>query len=84
MNWLGVILVITALVVGFFFGAFIMAAGEIGRTFGTIKSKTDDDGEMYLYLDMDRHPQMMARYRTVVFKVDIEDQYRQMLRIPRK
>lgn len=84
MNWLGVILVIIALVVGFFFGAFVMAAGEVGRTFGTIKSKTDDDGEMYLYLDLDKRPELMARYRTIMLKVDIEDQYRQMIRIPHK
>lgn len=57
-------------IVGFILGLFFMAHAIILKTFGTIKSVDSEDGP-YLYLDLDRRPEDMAKHTYVVFKVGI-------------
>ena len=67
------ILIIIGCIVSFSFGIFCAALVTYHRTFGTIKMMPSDDGDPYLYLDMDRRPEGMGNYKYVVFKVDFRD-----------
>lgn len=58
-------------VAGFIFGLFFMAYAMVINTFGTIKSMDSEDGP-YLYLDLDKRPEEMAKRSFVVFKVGMK------------
>ena len=60
-------------VVGFILGFLFMAYGVARKIFGTIKSVDSEDGP-YLYLDLDKQPELMADHKFVVFKVGIKKQ----------
>ena len=58
--------------VGFFIGwticSIVFGSYIVDRTFGTIKMMESDDGDPYLYLDMDKRPEGIFDRRFVVFK----------------
>ena len=58
-------------VAGFILGTLFMAYGIARKIFGTIKSMDSEDGP-YLYLDLDKRPEEMAKHSFVVFKVGMK------------
>ena len=58
-------------IAGFIVGGLVTSYGVIALTFGTIKSMDSEDGP-YLYLDLDKRPEEMAKHSIVVFKVDMK------------
>lgn len=70
MYWLGVV---GGLVIGFIFGMIMCAFVDRERTFGTIKwVKPEDEDKPYLFLDMDKKPELMVGHKYVVFKTDLK------------
>lgn len=70
-----VYLILSAIVIFIFgiFAGFILSAKYMNdRDFGTIKWAQSEDGP-YLFLDMDRRPEEMQKYKYVVFKTDLRD-----------
>lgn len=70
MSWL---IYSICVVAGFILGILFMAYGIARKIFGTIKSMDSEDGP-YLYLDLDKRPELMAYHKFVVFKVGIKKQ----------
>ena len=66
------ILAIVIAIVAFCFGVFATALVMKERKFGTLKMMESDDGDPYLYLDMDRRPELIGKYKFVVFLVDFK------------
>ena len=66
------ILAIIIAIVAFCFGVFATVLVMKERKFGTLKMMESDDGDPYLYLDMDRHPELIGKYKFVVFLVDFK------------
>ena len=65
-----IILAIVIAIVAFCFGVFATAMVMKERHFGTLKMMESDDGDPYLYLDMDKRPELIGKYKFVVFLVD--------------
>jgi hypothetical protein len=67
---------ILCLIIGIFIGCFvgfvICTLGFYGFLCGTLKT-TYDNGEQYLFLDMDEYPEKMMRRKYALFKVDNSD-----------
>lgn len=61
---------VLGLAVGILIGMFLFAFGFVGMVGGTLKSADNDDGDPYLFLDLDRHPNDILRRNYAVFKVD--------------
>lgn len=61
-----------SVIVGVFIGVFSSIIAVTDKTFGTLRSKNSEDGP-YLYLDLDKEPELMAHQKIVVFRVDMED-----------
>lgn len=68
LTWL---IAIICVIVGFIVGVLVSSAGAVALTFGTIKSMDSEDGP-YLYLDLDKRPEEMAKHSFVVFKVGMK------------
>ena len=66
------VLAIIIFIVAFCFGVFATALVMKERKFGTVKMMESDDGDPYLYLDMDRRPELIGKYKFVVFLVDFK------------
>lgn len=58
-------------IAGFIVGVLVASCCVIALTFGTIKSMDSEDGP-YLYLDLDKRPEEMAKHSFVVFKVGMK------------
>lgn len=69
-------LYIIYLIIGVAIGVIIMVAVNAfiisGMTYGTIR-QARDDGETYLFLELDRPPEDIKRRKRVVFKVNPND-----------
>ena len=61
---------IIGLVLGFIIGAIFFVNGFL-RIYlaGELKSIPGDEGKPYLFLDLDKRPDDIAKYRYVLFKV---------------
>ena len=59
-------------IVGIFVGILVGVKYMDEREFGIIKWAQSEDGP-YLFLDMDRRPEEMQKYKYVVFKTDLRD-----------
>ena len=66
------VLAIIIFIVAFCFGVFATELVMKERKFGTLKMMESDDGDPYLYLDMDRRPELIGKYKFVVFLVDFK------------
>lgn len=64
---------VIGLIVGVFIGLLSTSWRMANRIFGTIKSMDSEDGP-YLYLDLDKRPELMANHKFVVFKVGIKNE----------
>ena len=64
-----VIYLVGGVLIGIACGIFISAVGMVNMIFGTLKTAYDD-GEPYLFLDMDKHPEEILKHKFVVFRVD--------------
>lgn len=60
------------LIIGIFVGVMVGKVYDKRQAFGTIKWAQSEDGP-YLFLDMDRRPEEMIKYKYVVFKTDLRD-----------
>ena len=66
---------VIGLIVSIFIGLLSTSWRMANRIFGTIKSTETDDGDgPYLYLDLDKRPELMADHKFVVFKVGIKNE----------
>lgn len=65
------ILFIVGLILGFIIGFFVFGM-YIGYAYyaGMLKKMESDEGDPYLYLDLDKHPNEIGNCRYVLFKVD--------------
>ena len=70
MYWLGVV---GGFVIGLIVGLILAAVADEKRTFGTIKWVKPDGEDPYLFLDMDRKPDLMKEHKYVMFKTDLRD-----------
>lgn len=70
MYWLGVV---GGLVIGFIFGIIMCAFVDRERTFGTIKWAREEGEDPYLFLDMDKKPELMVDHKYVLFRTDLKD-----------
>lgn len=61
---------VLGLAVGILIGMFLFAFGFVNMIGGTLKSAENDDGDPYLFLDLDRHPNDILSRKYAVFKVD--------------
>ena len=61
---------IIGLCVGILIGMFLFAFGMVGMIGGTLKSADNDDGDPYLFLDLDENPDKIMSRHYAVFKVD--------------
>lgn len=69
---LNIIYLIGGLAIGLILGTLFWVNYIHAITFGTLKH-ADDNGERYLFLDLDVHPEKIDKYNRVVFKVDKRD-----------
>lgn len=68
---------IVYLLLGFFIGVFFFALCCSSLIYGTLKIAYDD-GQPYLFLDLDKHPDDILKRKFVIFKVnkvDIKDSH---------
>lgn len=65
------ILFIVGLILGCIIGAWVEAF-LCGYNYyaGMLKKMESDEGDPYLYLDLDKHPNEIGNHRYVLFKVD--------------
>lgn len=68
-----VVCTVAGFIFGFFLSYIIFITKEADKTFGYIKKADNDDGGIYLFLDLDRFPEEMEDYRDILFKVDFND-----------
>lgn len=61
---------VLGLALGILIGMFLFAFGFVNMVGGTLKSAENDDGDPYLFLDLDRHPNDILSRKYAVFKVD--------------
>lgn len=68
---------IVGIVLGFIIGSIFFASGFI-KTYlaGELKSIPGDEGKPYLFLDLDKRPDDIAKYRYVLFRVGFCDKNR--------
>ena len=59
------------LILGFIIGAVVVISLDYNKLFGTIKMADSDDGP-YLFLDLDKQPKEMSKYKFVWFRVDVK------------
>lgn len=61
---------VLGLAVGIFIGIFMFGLGITRLIGGTLKSAENDDGDPYLFLDLDRHPDDIMNGNYAIFRVD--------------
>ena len=61
---------ILGLCLGILIGMFLFAFGITRLIGGTLKSAENDDGDPYLFLDLDKHPEEIMVNKYAVFRVD--------------
>lgn len=61
---------VLGLCLGILIGMFLFAFGMVGLIGGVLKSAENDDGDPYLFLDLDKHPNEIMSKKYAVFKVD--------------
>lgn len=66
------LIIFGVLIFGIIIGIVLSAKYMDDRDFGTIKWAQSEDGP-YLFLDMDRRPEEMQKYKYVVFRTDLKD-----------
>lgn len=66
MNFIYLIL---GIIIGILLGIFLTSMIMVRWIFGTLKMMHDGD-ESYLFLDLDRYPKELSKYKYVIFKVD--------------
>lgn len=64
-----IIFLICGFVIGTMVSLFVFLLYRNDKTFGTLKTAYDD-GEPYLFLDMDKSPEDIAAHKYVIFKVE--------------
>lgn len=65
------LIIFGVLIFGIIIGIVISGKYMDDRDFGTIKWVQSEDGP-YLFLDMDKRPEEMQKYKYVVFKTDLK------------
>lgn len=68
---LHIIYLIGGFLLGIVPGMFLFALCVVKTSFGTLKTAYDD-GQPYLFLDLDRNPEEILKHNYVVFKVQKE------------
>lgn len=64
--------IIIGILIGLPIGMFVFGSTMARLIFGTIKWVKDDNGNPYLFLDMDRRPELMADHKYVLFRTDLK------------
>lgn len=65
---MNILYVIIYVIIGFIMGWFSLAFACQTLIFGTLKTAYDGD-EPYLFLDMDKRPEELAKRKLVIFRV---------------
>lgn len=68
-----IIYMAAGVLIGLPMGMWIFGATMSRLIFGTIKWVKDEDGKPYLFLDMDKKPELMKDHKYVLFKTDLRD-----------
>jgi hypothetical protein len=62
--------------IGLPIGMFVFGSAMSRLIFGTIKWVREEGEDPYLFLDMDKRPELMADHKYVLFRTDLKDPHK--------
>lgn len=71
-----IIYMAAGVLIGLPIGMFVFGSAMSRLIFGTIKWVREEGEDPYLFLDMDKRPELMADHKYVLFRTDLKDPHK--------
>lgn len=71
-----IIYMVAGVLIGIPIGMWIFGSAMSRLIFGTIKWVREEGEDPYLFLDMDKRPELMVDHKYVLFRTDLKDPHK--------